>query len=350
LAGYSIQGSLRTLIALLDGAADEPIPALAHKTPLEAAEKPFIDRLASSGLVGYTGAYLHTHQFLADLLAEGGRVPRGVLEALALDIPLREGVAVYRLNPARIDGRSIELEYNLSEETLQSLESLVDKTLPLISDLDPRVYFNGGRGVLVLEEAGFEPVPSSPFERDALSALPKALQDFVREIASRNSGLTIIPWGGGIFKPPSLKPRIRGLSILSNSPAAHGLAEILKIKAYNISGLDGLLDRARRLLGEGDVLIHFERPDEESHRRSHAGKVSALEEADHILEELYRETGCRILLVIDHGASSMTGRHFRVETPFLYAEKPAEEASRRFHEKASGEFVPTGRLLDLIPK
>jgi len=341
---------LRTLIALLDGAADEPIPALANKTPLEAAEKPFIDRLASSGLMGYTGAYLHTHEFLADLLSEGGRVPRGVLEALALDIPLREGVAVYRLSPARIGGGSIELEYNLSEEMLRSLEASVDKTLPLISDLGPRIYFNGGRGVLVLEEAGFEPISSSPFEGDPLSALPKILQDFVREIASRNSGLTVIPWGGGTLKNLSLRPKIRELSILSNSPAAHGLAKILKLKAYNTSGLDDLLDRARDLLGEGDVLIHFERPDEESHRRSHAGKASAIEEADRVLEELYRETGCRTLLVIDHGASSITGRHFRVETPFLDAEKPAEEASRRFHEKAAGECVPAGRLLDLISR
>ncbi len=338
------------LIALLDGAADEPIPALAHKTPLEAAEKPFIDRLASSGLVGYTGAYLHTHQFLADLLAEGGRVPRGVLEALALDIPLREGVAVYRLSPARVDGGVIELEYSLSEDVLRSLEASVDKTLPLISDLEPRIYFNGGRGVLVLGEAGFEPTSSSPFEGDPLSTIPKILQDFVKEIASRNGGLTVIPWGGGIFKNLRLEPRIRGLSILSNSPAAHGLAKILKLRSYGVSGLDDLLDRARGLLGEGAVLIHFERPDEESHRRSHAGKISAIEEADQVLEELYRETGCRILLVIDHGASSITGRHFRVETPFLYAEKPAEEASRRFHERASGEFVPAGRLLDLIPK
>ena len=338
------------LIALLDGAADEPIPALDHKTPLETAEKPFIDRSASSGLVGYTGAYLHTHQFLADLLAEGGRVPRGILEALALDIPLREGVAVYRLSPARVDGGAIELEYNLSEEILRSLEASVDKTLPLISDLEPRIYFNGGRGVLILEEADFEPISSSPFEGNPLSALPKILQDFVKEIASRNGGLTIIPWGGGIFRNLRLRPKIRELSILSNSPAAHGLAKTLKIKAYNISGLDDLLDRARNLLGEGDVLIHFERPDEESHRRSHAGKVSAIEEADRVLEELYRETGCRILLVIDHGASSITGRHFRVETPFLYAEKPAGEASRRFHEKVSGEFFPADRLLDLISR
>ncbi|MCD6260397.1 MAG: hypothetical protein J7J28_01210 [Thaumarchaeota archaeon] len=338
------------LIALLDGAADELIPALANKTPLEAAGKPFIDRLASSGLVGYTGAYLHTHQFLADLLAEGGQVPRGILEALALDIPLREGMIVYRLSPARIDGGSIELEYNLSKGMLQSLESLVNKMLPLISDLSPRIYFNDGRGILILEKTDFKPVSSSPFEDSGLDALPIMLQDFVRRIALRNNGLTIIPWGGGVFKNLNLRPRVRRLSILSNSPAAHGLAKLLKIKAHNISSLDDLLNQARRLVKEGNVLIHFERPDMESHKRSYTGKVSAIEEADHILEELYRETGCRILLVIDHGTSSMTGRHFRVKTPFLYAEKPAEEVSRRFHEKILGEFVPTGRLLNMISK
>ena len=341
---------MRTLIALLDGAADESIPALVNKTPLEAARKPFMDRLASSGLVGYTGVYLHTHQFLVDLLSEGGRVSRGVLEALALGIPLREGMILYRLSPARIDGRSVKLEYNLSGEELQSLGSLVNETLSLLSNLSPRIYFNGGRGILALEKTGFKPVSSSPFEDDPLGALPKLLQDYVKEIALRNNGLTILPWGGGVFKTLSLRPKIRKLSILSNSPVAHGLAKILKIKAHSIGGLDDLLNQALKLLKEGDVLIHFERPDEESHKRSHAGKISAIEEADHVLEELYQETRCRTLLVIDHGASSITGRHFRTKTPFLYAERPAEEASRRFHERINGEFVPAGRLLSLISR
>ena len=338
------------MIALLDGAVDEPIPALAHKTPLEAARKPFIDRLASSGLVGYTGTYLHTHQFLTDLLAEGGQVPRGILEALALDISLREGMILYRLSPARIDEESIKLEYTMSRETLQNLESLANEMLPLLSDLNPRIYFNGGRGILSLEKAGFKPVSTSPFEDDPLGVLPKILQDFVREIASRNNGLTVLPWGGGAFKNLSLRPKIRKLSMLSNSPAARGLARLLEIEAHDIRGLDYLLTQARRLLRNGDVLIHFEQPDEESHKRSYTGKILAVEEADHILEELYRETGCRILLVVDHGASSITGRHFRVETPFLYAERPAKEISRRFHEKTSGRFVSTYRLLNLTYK
>ena len=340
------------IIALLDGAADESIPALADKTPLEAARKPFIDRLASSGLVGYTGTYLHTHQFLTDLLAEGDRVSRGILEALALGIPLREGMIVYRLSPARISRGSIRLEYALPIEELQNLESLADKMLSLLSDLDPRIYFNGGRGVLILKRACFKPAPTSPFEDNPLEALPKILQDFVSRIALRNSGLTLIPWGGGLYKKPNLRPRTKKLSILSNSPAVCGLAKVLNLKAYKIRNLDDLPNQAQKLLESENeyLLIHFEQPDEESHRRSYTGKVLAIEKIDRLLEELYSKTGAGILLVIDHAASSITGRHFRAKTPFLYAEKPAEEKSRSFHEKILGRFVPADKLLSLISR
>lgn len=338
---------MRTLIALLDGAVDEPIPALNYKTPLEAARKPFIDRLASSGLVGRVGLHLHTHQFLTDLLAEGGQVPRGVLEALGLGIPLREGMVLYRLSPARIIEGSVKLEYSLSGEDLQELENIVDETLATISDLDPRIYLNGGRGILALNKADFKPTSSSPFEADPLNGLPKPLKDFVREVALKNNGLTILPWGGGVFEKLNIKPRNRSISILSSSPAAHGLAKVLGVKAYRIHSLEGLSSRARELLEDGDVLVHFERPDEESHKNSYMGKVSAIEKVDRLLENLYRETGCRILIVVDHGASSITGKHFEAETPFLYSREPAREISKRFHEGCSGDLVPASKLLDL---
>jgi len=83
---------MEKLLALLDGAVDEPSPSLSYKTPLEAARKPFMDRLTSSGLTAHTGIHIHTHEFLASLLiAEGRVVARGILEAIALDIPLKGG-------------------------------------------------------------------------------------------------------------------------------------------------------------------------------------------------------------------------------------------------------------------
>ena len=43
---------MKYIIVLGDGMADEPIEKLSGKTPLEAADKPTMDRLAKKGEVG----------------------------------------------------------------------------------------------------------------------------------------------------------------------------------------------------------------------------------------------------------------------------------------------------------
>ena len=43
---------MKYLIVVPDGSADEPIPSLGGKTPLEAADIPFIDELAARGVIG----------------------------------------------------------------------------------------------------------------------------------------------------------------------------------------------------------------------------------------------------------------------------------------------------------
>ena len=43
---------MKYVLIIGDGMADNPVPELNGKTPLEAAEKPFIDALAAKGEVG----------------------------------------------------------------------------------------------------------------------------------------------------------------------------------------------------------------------------------------------------------------------------------------------------------
>ena len=45
---------MKYLLIIGDGMADNPVPALGNKTPLEAAEKPVIDELARKGVLGST--------------------------------------------------------------------------------------------------------------------------------------------------------------------------------------------------------------------------------------------------------------------------------------------------------
>jgi len=45
----------KILLIILDGLGDEPIPDFGGQTPLEAAETPNMDRLASEGICGLAG-------------------------------------------------------------------------------------------------------------------------------------------------------------------------------------------------------------------------------------------------------------------------------------------------------
>jgi hypothetical protein len=60
---------LNTLIILLDGAADEKIPELGGKTPLESFDKRFIDSIATHGDFGYTDGREYTHLFLLEFFS-----------------------------------------------------------------------------------------------------------------------------------------------------------------------------------------------------------------------------------------------------------------------------------------
>lgn len=330
------------LLALLDGAVDEPIPELGGKTPLEVARKPFIDGVASS-FMGYTESRNHTHEFLLELLTRGGEVARGVLEALALGIPMRKGEAVYRLSPARL-ASGIRLEYRLKGGEVKKLEECAEHALKIIDEFEPRLYFYGYRGLLVLREAPSGVVHSSPFEGDPLS-LPERLRKFMISLSSENDGLTLLPWGGGIVRELELKPRLERLSIASKSPAALGLAKLIKAKILPMEDLPELVGE---VLQDGNLLIHFDRPDEESHMLSYTRKVLSIEEADTLLAEV----SChgrfnRVAILVDHGTSSITGRHFRVKVPFA-CYNGVTRRKRIFYEREVGRFVPLGKLLEVI--
>ena len=47
---------MKYLLVIGDGMADNPLPELDGKTPLEAAAKPAIDALAQHGLLGKVGS------------------------------------------------------------------------------------------------------------------------------------------------------------------------------------------------------------------------------------------------------------------------------------------------------
>jgi 2,3-bisphosphoglycerate-independent phosphoglycerate mutase len=132
----------RLLYVCLDGLADDPIPELGDRTPLEAAATPFLDSLArrgSSGTVVTVGEGIAPESDIA-VFAILGYDPReehpgrGVVEAIGAGMDFEDGDLAYRVNFASADGSEIvdrRVGRDLSSEEAQALATEVNRGLRL---------------------------------------------------------------------------------------------------------------------------------------------------------------------------------------------------------------------------
>ena len=96
----------KTIIFLGDGMADEPIPSLGNKTPLQYAEKPGMDYIARNGRSGTLltlPSGFPTSSEVANMSVLGCDLAteycgRGPLEAAGKGIKLSENDIAFRLN------------------------------------------------------------------------------------------------------------------------------------------------------------------------------------------------------------------------------------------------------------
>ncbi|MGH2589531.1 MAG: 2,3-bisphosphoglycerate-independent phosphoglycerate mutase [Actinomycetota bacterium] len=154
----------RLLYVCLDGLGDDPIPELGDRTPLEAAETPFLDSLA---LRGRTGTVVTVGEGIAPesdiaVFAILGYDPReehpgrGVVEAVGVGVDFRDGDLAFRVNFATADWPRIvdrRVGRDLSSGESAALAAEVNEQLEL-----PNASFElratvEHRGVLVIRSA-----------------------------------------------------------------------------------------------------------------------------------------------------------------------------------------------------
>lgn len=107
---------MKYIIILGDGMADEPIPALGGKTPLQAAEKPEIDWIAAHGRNGLLDTIpqgFAPGSEIANLAILGYDLPkvfegRGSLEAASMGVPIEAGEMAMRCNLITIEDGKIK--------------------------------------------------------------------------------------------------------------------------------------------------------------------------------------------------------------------------------------------------
>src|SRR5919201_531744 len=167
----------RLLYVCLDGLADDPIPEFGGKTPLEAADTPFLDSLAERGR---TGTVVTVGEGIApesDIGVFGilGYDPseehpgRGVLEAVGAGMDFPDGDLGYRVNFATAEGRTIvdrRVGRDLTSDEAQALAGevnaglrLPDTTFDLRATVEHRgaLVIRSGLGPLSAEVTNTDP-------------------------------------------------------------------------------------------------------------------------------------------------------------------------------------------------
>ncbi|HBP38604.1 MAG TPA: cofactor-independent phosphoglycerate mutase [Clostridiales bacterium] len=366
---------MKYIVFLGDGMADRAIPELNNRTPLMAAAKPNMDRLAQSGLAGMVltvPAELAPGSDTANMSVMGydprryytGRSP---LEAISMSIEMEPGDVAFRCNlvtlsdAAEYDDRMM-VDYSADEIGSDEAARLIEAVNQHFADDEIRFYPGKSyRHCLIWKngplELGLVP-PHDILTRRIGEYLPVGkqagrLQQMMAESAGFLAGHpvnrtrcknqlkpanSIWIWGQGT--KPDL-PDLASLYCLKGSVICavdliKGLGICAGLHIVEVPGVTGnihtnfsgkaeaAIQEFRR--GQDYVYLHVEAPDECGHRAEIANKVRSIELIDSkiigpvwdYLEANRQDTGedYRILVLPDHPTPVSLRTHTGEPVPF----------------------------------
>ena len=377
---------MKLIVLLGDGMADLPLEVLGGRTPLQAAEKPNMDRLARQGRSGLARTVpegFAPGSDVANLSVVGydpaecytGRAP---LEAAAMNVHLGPDDIAFRCNFVTIDNGLMK-DYSAGHISTEEGQELIEALAPLMPGqrLYPGVSY---RNLLVLQAgARAECTPphdisGQPVEehlpRGQDSELLVALMEAARPVLERHQvnrrriaagkrpANAIWLWGQGPAPAmPSFAEKY-GLSgaMISAVDLLKGIGRYAGLKVIDVPGAtgnidtnyQGKVDAALEALKSRDfVYLHIEAPDEAGHEGEIDLKVRAIELFDEkvvgpVLQALEKSgEDWRVLLMPDHATPISIKTHSSDPVPFTIAGSGIEpDEVERFDELAAqrGEY------------
>lgn len=353
-----------------DGMADQPVPALGGKTPLEAARTPNFDRIAGRGRFGM----LHT---IPQGLPPGSDVGnlslfgydprdfytgRSPLEAAAMGVALGPDDVSFRMNLVTLtrNGTGDVME-DYSGGHIESepaavfvgaiADALQDGTMQFYPGVGYRHLLVWRNGMLDMQTTPPHDISGKPVEghlpkgpgaerlceimrrsREILGAHPLNRE---RERAGKKPITQAWLWGQG--KAPAM-PKFKeryGLKggCISAVDLVRGVAVYAGFDIIPVPGATGFLDTNYRgkgeyavkaLAGHDLMFVHVEAPDEAGHMGHAEEKVKAIEAIDRevvgpMLEALPKLGDFKILITSDHATPVALKTHIHGPVPFAMA-------------------------------
>lgn len=396
---------MKYIVVLGDGMADEPIPELGNKTPLDAAATPVMDALAGAGIIGTVQnvpAGMAPGSDVANLSVLGydpaadysGRSP---LEALSVGVQMDEDDVIFRSNIVTLTesepyAQKTILDHSSGEISTEDADVLMDAIRAKFNSDTFRFYtgtsyrhilvWKGGR-VCQLEpphdHLGKVIGPYLPQEvtlrrmmEESFDILNNHPLNLARAAQGKHKANSLWFWGAGT------KPRVQNFyektglkgAMISAVDLLKGIAVGAGMEVCQVPGATGSIDtnyegKAQAaidaLLRDGCdyVYIHVEAPDEMGHQGRTQDKVKSIEYLDSRLIARVKQAmeeaneDFRILVLPDHPTPIRIRTHTADPVPYLLYDSTRQLKKReRFTEEAArnaNNFEPNGyRLLEKL--
>ena len=394
--------SMKFVIVIPDGCADQPQTALDGLTPLQAAKLPAMDSVAERGRVGganHTPAHLPAGSAVANMSLLGydpqthftGRAP---LEAAAQGIEMGPDDWAIRCNLVTIVDQIMKdftADHITSEEAKELLNfastQLEDQSLEFIPGVSYRnLMLLRGQAPFSKEtrctpphDLTDQPVtdhfPRGPGSQLLSDIMSQSVHWFAnhpvnqKRIASKRLAATNL-WLWGLGQRPQLESfdsrfGIRG-AMITAVDLLRGLAKLIGWEQLEVPGATGYTDTDYQAKGKYAieaiqdfdlVCVHIEAPDEASHEGDVEKKIAALQEIDRwivgpLLAELERHADWRILISPDHPTLLSTKTHSHGDVPFTVCGSDIQPDSANNYSEitAAASDMKFQHGFDLMPR
>ena len=392
---------MKYIVVLGDGMADEPIPALGGRTPLDAAVTPVLDELAGKGTLGTVQnvpAGMAPGSDVANLSVLGydpaanysGRSP---LEALSVGVQMEDDDVIFRSNIVTLTepepyAQKTILDHSSGEISTADADILMDVIRAEFNSDTFRFYTGTSyRHILVWKHgrvSALEPphdhlgkvigdyLPQEKVLRDMMERSFDILNNhplnLARAAAGKHKANSLWFWGAGT------KPKVQNFkektgltgAMISAVDLLKGIAVGAGMKVYNVPGATGSIDtnwegKAQAaidaLLKDGCdyAYIHVEAPDEMGHQGRVEDKVKSIEYLDSRLIARVKQAmeaageDYRMLILPDHPTPLRIRTHTSNPVPYLLYDSTHEQKKReRFTEESArnaDNFEPNGYKL-----
>ena len=392
---------MKYIVVLGDGMSDEPIEALGGKTPLEYANIPTMDTLASGGELGMVQnvpAGMSPGSEIANLSVMGydpltdftGRSP---LEALSVGVEMESDDLIFRCNVVTLTedepyAEKTIVDHSSGEISTKEADELMDAIREAFNDETFQFYTGTSYRHIMVWKKGrsshLEP-PHDHLTQVIGAYLPEEqiLRDFMersydilnnhpvnlkRAAEGKRKANSLWYWGAGT--KPSLrnfeeKTGMKG-AMISAVDLLKGIAVGAGMKVCQVEGATGSIDtnyegKAQAaidsLLRDGCdfAYIHVEAPDEMGHQGELHEKVRSIEDLDsRIIAPIKAAMEAagedfRMLVLPDHPTPLRIRTHSPDPVPYvLYDSTRQMKRKARYSEaeaKATGIFEPQGHKL-----